>query len=154
MVPDDAVIRVDAWIDSAPHGLGYYPAIGLVFGLGFYPYQGYMYWLDWYDFRVYPRDQRYALIKWGYGGESEITLATGNSDAILNDLKAVQKLEVRRSGNVMTLMINGTTLTTTTDEYSPYVGPRSVGISIGDSYSAAFDNFEVSASGCITNVGF
>lgn len=155
MVPDDAVMRVDAWIDNAPpDGLGFFPAIGLVFGLGFYPYQGKMYWVDWYEFRVYPRTQSYALLKWGYGGSSSDTLVTGDSDAIFSNLNAVQKLEVRRSGNTMTLVVNGTTLTTITDSYNPYVGPRSVGVSGGDFYSAGFDNFEISVSGCITNVNF
>lgn len=155
MVPDDAVIRVDAWIDNAPpDGQGFSPAVGLVFGLGFYPYQGKMYWVDWYEFRVYPRAQRYALIKWYEGGNASTPLVTGGSDAIFSDLKAVQKLEVRRSGNTMALVVNGTTLATITDSYSPYVGPRSVGVSGGDFYSVGFDNFEISASGCITNVNF
>jgi len=155
MVPDEAVIRVDAWIDSAPDpDLGFSPAVGVVFGLGFYPYQGEMYWVDWYEFRVYPLTQRYALTKWRYAGSNSVDLVTGNSDAIFPNLNAVQKLEVRRRGNEMTLLVNGTSLGSVTDSYEPYVGPRSVGVSGRDFYSAGFDNFEISASGCITNVNF
>lgn len=155
MVPDNAAIRVDAWIDSAPSpDQGFSPAVGLVFGLGFYPYQGEMYWVDWYEFRIYPQSQRYALIKWESGGSTNSSLATGSSEAISSTLNAVQELQVQREGNKMTLMVNGIVLETITDSYEPYVGPRSVGVSAGDFYSAAFDNFEVSASGCITNTNF
>jgi hypothetical protein len=152
MVPDNAVIRVNAWIDNAPQlGLGFSPAIGLVYGLGFFPYGGQMLWVDWYEFRVSPREQYYSLRKWRQAGEYYDVLTSGNSSAIFPDLSAVQALEVQRNGNTVTLLVNGTVLGTVTDGASPYLGPRSVGVGAGDFYSAAFDNFEISVSGCITN---
>lgn len=151
IVPNDAVIKVDAWIDSAPSGVGLFPAVGLVFGLRTMPYQDELIWIDSYEFRVSPEQQHYRIWKWYYSaGNYDFTVLTsGNSSAILSDLNAVQKLEVRRTGQAITLVINGTVLETVTDTTNPYAGERSVGISAGDFDRAGFDNFEVTSTTCM-----
>ena len=151
IVPNDAVIKVDAWIDSPQSGVGILPAISLVFGLRTMPYQNQLIWIDWYEFRVSPEQQYYRIWKWRYsGGDYDYTVLTsGNSPAILPDINVVQKLEVRRAGDAITLVINDTTLETVTDTSNPYNGDRSVGIGGGDFYTAGFDNFEVTSTTCM-----
>lgn len=149
IVPNDAVIKVDAWIDSAPEAYGLVPSISLVFGLGTMPFQDQLIWIDWYEFRVSPEQQYYRIWKWRSMGNQFDVLTSGTSTAILPELNAVQKLEVRRTGNEITLVVNGTVLETINDDTNPYSGERLVGIGAGDFNRAGFDNFEVTATTCM-----
>lgn len=150
MVPNDAVIKVDTWIDDAPSGVGILPSQSLVFGLQLYPVNGNLLWIDWYEFRVSPGNQYYRVWKWHNRGNNYDVLTSGYSSAIFPELDTVQTLEVRRNGNAITLVVNGTVLETIVDSTNPYAGRRSVGVGAGDFYSVGYDNFEVRASGCIT----
>jgi len=152
IVPNDAVIKVDAWIESFPQDvLGLSPSVGLVFGVGTVSIYDQSIWKEWYEFRVFLFEQRYEIWKWSLAGSDyEFTVLTsGNSLAILPELNAVHELEVRRSGNVITLVINGTVLETFTDDSTLLMGDRIVGISAGHFDRAGFDNFEVTSTTCM-----
>jgi hypothetical protein len=97
-------------------------------------------------------DQSYYLDKW-YADEYEgdySELVSGYSSAIKTDGRVHQSLEVRRVGTAMTLVANGVVLETFDDSTDPYAGDRSVGVFSYSDTTAIFDNFQVSASGCIT----
>lgn len=152
IVPNDAVIKVDAWMEGFPSDVpGLSPSVGLVFGVGTVPIYDQLIWKEWYEFRVFLFEQRYEIWKWYLAGSDyEFTVLTsGNSSAILSELNTVHKLEVRRNSNAITLVINGTVLETFTDDSTLYLGNRIVGISAGDFDMAGFDNFEVTSTTCM-----
>jgi len=152
IVPNDAVIKVDAWIESIPPDApGLSPSVGLVFGVGTVPIYDQLIWKEWYEFRVSLFEQRYEIWKWYLAGSDYdfTVLTSGNSSAILPELNTAHKLEVHRSDNMITLVINGTVLETFTDTTNPYAGDRTVGISAGHFDRAGFDNFEVTSTTCM-----
>jgi hypothetical protein len=149
-VPNDAAIRVRGRIDVGEDpSIGYYPSFGLVFGLKTYDAGGVPVWIEWYSFSIAPHAQYYSLKKWSSGG-SYTVLASGNSNAILTDPLAWQALEVRRSGDTMTLVVNDAVIRGVTDASNPYSGRRSVGIGAGDVFTVTFDDFTVCASDVIS----
>jgi len=152
IVPNDAVIKVDAWIESTPPDApGLSPSVGLVFGIDTVPIYDQLIWKEWYEFRVFLFEQRYEIWKWYLaGGDYDFTVLTsGSSPKILPELNTAHKLEVHRSDNSITLVINGTVMETFTDTTNPYVGDRIVGISAGHFDRAGFDNFEVTSTICM-----
>jgi hypothetical protein len=152
IVPNDSVIKVNAWIESVPPDApGLSPSVGLVFGVSTVSIYDQLIWKEWYEFRVFVFEQRYEIWKWYLAGSDYdfTVLTSGNSLAILPELNTVQKLEVRRSDNAMTLVINGTVLETFTDDSTLYMGDRTVGISAGHFDRAGFDNFEVTSTTCM-----
>jgi hypothetical protein len=149
IVPNDVIVKVEGRIDEGQSALGNWPSIGLVFGLTTYPFSGDLLWLNWYEFRVSPKNQYYALKKYSSMGDTIRTVHSGNSPAIIPNLSAMQALKVRRSGNEITMIVNGTELATVVDDDDAYAGRLSVGLGAGDFYTATFDNFEVRSAGCI-----
>jgi hypothetical protein len=142
MVPNDAVISVDAWTSNVWGGAG------LVFGLSCW--EDTCDWNEWYVFSTF-NDQSYYLDRWyadDFGGDYYV-LAEGSSPAIKTDGRVHQSLEVRRNGSAMTLVANGVVLETVEDTDDPLTGNGSVGVFSYSDGTAIFDNFRVSASGCI-----
>jgi len=149
IAPNDLEIKVEARIDEGTTCTGCAPAMSLVFGLKTFPWEGELYWVEWYEFRVSPQNQAYWLWKWSNWDELE-QLTSGTSSAILPNPQVMQTLEVHRSGDTITMLINGTELESFVDYDNPYSGRRSVGLGGGDFRVATYDNFQVSSSGLIT----
>ncbi len=143
MVPNDAVISVDAWTSDIWGGAG------LVFGLSYW--EGTYDWNEWYVFSVFSEDRSYYLDRWysdGFEGDY-YEVAYGTSPAIKTDGRARQSLEVRRVGTMITLVANGVVLETVDESDDPLTGTGSVGVFSYSDGTAIFDNFRVSASDCI-----
>jgi hypothetical protein len=141
MVPNDAVISVDAWTSNVWGGAG------LVFGLSYW--EDTFGWKEWYVFSTF-NDRSYYLDRWYASDFSSDydTLVEGSSSAIKTDGRVRQSLEVRRVGTTITLVANGVVLTTVDESDDPLTGGSAGVFSYSDG-TALFDNFQVSASDCI-----
>jgi len=148
-IPSDTTIRTEAWSDSDQG------AFGLVFGIKELCWDGEIHWESWYAFVIEPASQTYWLEYWSAFGADHVTVKYGMSPAIIADAGAHQSLEVHRSGDETRLIVNGVEVDTYTA--APFTDKRSAGVAIMTTFptmhpmpTGFFDNFQVSASGCIT----
>lgn len=153
-LPNDVTIEADGWSNSAEG------AFGLVFGLDQFLWEGDIVWRSWYTFVIEPSTQSYWLDEWTSYGQSHANVLAGTSTAIAKGAGTHQHLELRRSGTMVELYVNGVKV----DDYdtgTPFTGRISAGVAVMktppypvESHPAPtgyFDNFVVTATeGCIT----